>query len=151
MFTYIENPIILGVLNGVLEITSGIKKLSLIENCNYSILLPIVSLILGFGGFSVHMQVASILSESKLSMKPYLLGKLLQGIFSSIYTYLLIKYTSFFNLEVVNEFNYYSTSPKIINESFNLFRVLIFLTLFSLLFIIIYKLFILIFRKIKKI
>lgn len=135
----IENQIILGILNGILEITSGIKKLSLIENINYITLLPIVSLILGFGGFSVHMQVASILSESNLSMKPYLLGKLLQGIFASFYTFLLMKYTSFFNLEVVTAFNYYGKGLPFINESFNIFRTIVSLFFISIVIAIIYK------------
>lgn len=126
----IENPLYIGILNGILEITSGIKKLSLIESYSYTILLPIVALILGFGGFSVHMQVASIISESNLSMKPYLLGKSLQGIFAAIYTFLILKYTSFFNLEVVTAFNYYTSTIPVVTESFNLFRTLV--TLFFL-------------------
>lgn len=137
----IENPIVLGILNGVLEITSGIKKLSLIENCSFSLLLPIVALILGFGGFSVHMQVASILSESKLSMKPYLIGKVLQGFFASIYTFLFVEYTSFFNLEVVTAFNYSNKGMNIVTESFNIFRVLVYLFFVSLAFALIYKVF----------
>ncbi len=124
IFKYIDNSLILGILNGFLEITSGIKKLSIIENIDYTILFPIISFILGFGGFSVHMQVSSILADTKLSMKPYLIGKLLQGIFASFYTYIIMKYTSFFNWTVVSAFNYFSNEPIIINESYNLFRVI---------------------------
>lgn len=120
----IDNPLYLGILNGILEITSGIKKISLIGTIDYTVLLPIVALILGFGGFSVHMQVASILSESKLSMKPYLFGKTLQGIFASIYTYLVMKYTSFFNIEIVTAFNYSISTASVITESFSIFRTI---------------------------
>lgn len=134
----IKNPLYLGILNGILEITSGIKKLSLIETIDYNTLIPIVALILGFGGFSVHMQVASILSESKLSMKPYLLGKLLQGIIASIYTYLVMKYTSFFNIEVVTAFNYSTTPLPVLTESFNLFRTITTLFFTSTLICILY-------------
>lgn len=140
LFKNIENPLLLGILNGILEITSGLKKLSLINNLSYKILLPIAALILGFGGFSVHMQVASILSDSKLSIKPYILGKFLQGIIAFIYTYLLIKNTTFFNLEVVTAFNYYSDTPTIIAESFNLFRMLVTLFFASIIIGIIHKL-----------
>ena len=55
-------------------------------------------------------------------MKPYLIVKLLQGIFACIYTYLVMKYTSFFNMEVVTAFNYSSSTAPILTESFNLFR-----------------------------
>ena len=136
----IENPLGLGILNGVLEITSGIKKLSLLEGYEYIVLLPIVALILGFGGFSVHMQVASIIAESKLSMKPYLIGKLLQGVFAGIYTYFILKYTSFFSLELVTAFSYHSSKIPVIDESFNLFRTVASLFFVSLIMGIVYLL-----------
>ena len=71
------------------------------------------------------MQVASILSETNLSMKPYLLGKLIQGIFASLYTFLILKYTNFLNLETVTAFSYYTSTPVILNESYNLFRTIV--------------------------
>ena len=134
----VENPLMLGALNGILEITSGIKKLSLIEGYDFIVLLPIVALILGFGGFSVHMQVASIISESKLSMKPYLMGKMLQGIFAGIYTYLILKYTSFFSLDIVTAFSYHSNKIPVIEESFSLFRTIASLFFVSLIMGIVY-------------
>ena len=109
--------------HGILEITNGINKISILENIEFIEKLPVVALILGFGGFSVHMQVASIISDSDLSLKPYLLGKLLQGIFASIYTYLLMKFTNFFSLDVIESFNYSNKTP-IIKESSNLVGVL---------------------------
>lgn len=111
-------------MHGILEITNGINKISLIENVDFIEKLPIVALVLGFGGFSVHMQVASIISDGDLSMKPYLLGKLLQGIFASIYTFLLMKFTNFFSWDVVESFNYVSSNIKIVEESSNLLSIL---------------------------
>lgn len=111
--------------HGILEITNGIHKISLLENINFIEKLPVVAFILGFGGFSVHMQVASIISDSDLSLKPYLIGKLLQGIFASIYTFLLMKYTNFFSWDVIESFSYNNTNTKIITESTNLIGVLL--------------------------
>ena len=110
-------------LHGILEITNGINKISILENVEFIEKLPVVALILGFGGFSVHMQVASIISDSDLSLKPYLLGKLLQGIFASIYTWLLMKFTNFFSLDVIESFSYSNKTP-IIKESSNLIGVI---------------------------
>ena len=62
-----------GIFCGILEITNGINILSLLNNISFIEKLPIVALVLGFGGFSVHMQVASIISDSNISLKPYLL------------------------------------------------------------------------------
>ena len=110
--------------HGILEITNGLNKISLLEHVKFIEKLPVAALVLGFGGFSVHMQVASIISDSDLSMKPYLFGKLLQGIFASIYTYLLMKFTNFFSWDVVESFSYSNTNLKIVSESSNLLGVL---------------------------
>lgn len=136
----INNDLILGFLNGILEITSGIKKISLIENINYSSILPIVAFILGFGGFSVHMQVASIIAESNLSIKPYLLGKFTQGILAAIYTHFILKFTCFFNLDIVEAFRYSNSSIPVIAESFSLFRSISTLLFISIITSIIFKL-----------
>lgn len=125
LFKNISNSLIIGVLNGILEITSGIKKLSTVSSLDLSNLLPIVAFILGFGGISVHMQVASILSETNLSLRPYLLGKILQGFLASIYTFLILKYTNFLNLEAVTAFSYYNSTPSILTEGDSLFRTLV--------------------------
>ncbi len=139
LFKSINNNLILGILNGILEITSGIKKLAMLDNIDYTILLPIVSLILGFGGFSVYMQVSSIVAETNLSMKTYFWGKLMQGIFACIYTYIFMKYTTFFSWKMVSAFNYYSYSTPVINESFSIFRMITTLFFISLIIGIIHK------------
>lgn len=93
-----------GCFKGILEITNGLKILSNLS-IDSTILLPIVATILGFGGFSVHMQVASIISNTDLSIKPYLLGKILHGIFAGLITYFILNYTNFFNLEAIETFS----------------------------------------------
>lgn len=109
---------------GILEITNGLNIISLIQNVDFIEMLPVAALVLGFGGFSVHMQVASIISDSNLSLKPYLIGKLLQGIFACIYTFLLMKFTNFFSLDVIESFNYSNSNMNIVTESSNLFFIL---------------------------
>lgn len=47
------------------------------------------------------LQVFSIISKSDISIKPYILGKFLQGVFASIYTYFALKYIPIFNLDLV--------------------------------------------------
>lgn len=51
------------------------------------------------------MQVASIISHTDLSLKPYLIGKVLHGVFAGIITYCILNYTNFFNLEAVESFS----------------------------------------------
>lgn len=109
----------------MLEITNGLNIISLLESIDFIEKLPVAALVLGFGGFSVHMQVASIISDTDLSIKPYLLGKLLQGIFASICTFLLMKFTNFFSWDVVESFSYSSSNMNVIKESSNLLLILL--------------------------
>ena len=77
-------------INGLVEITNGINSISNILSKKISINIMLVSFLLGLGGLSIFLQVLSIVSTTDLSIKPYILGKLLQGILSSFYSYLLM-------------------------------------------------------------
>ena len=52
--------------------------------------ISIISFLIGFGGLSVLFQVYSIIAKENISIKPYIYGKLLQGIFSFLITFLLL-------------------------------------------------------------
>lgn len=79
-----------GLICGVFEITTGANIIKLTAS-SLIIKLCCVSLIIGWAGFSVHMQVMSIVSTTDISVKPYLIGKALQGIFASAYTFIGFK------------------------------------------------------------
>lgn len=80
----------MSLITGFLEVTNGISFLSTLENISIHLQITLCSFILGFGGFSVLLQVLSITSKSKISIKPYFIGKLLQAFFAAFYTYLII-------------------------------------------------------------
>lgn len=69
------------IITGIIEVTNGVK-IAAINTSSFSII--ICSFLLGFGGLSVLLQVLSITSEAKISIKPYILGKFLQACFSAI-------------------------------------------------------------------
>lgn len=81
------------LLIGVIELTNGVNASSNIHSLSISIITT--SFLLGFGGFSVLLQVLSIISKARLSIKSYIIGKLLQGIFAAFYTYLFISFGLF--------------------------------------------------------
>lgn len=56
---------------------------------NPRLLLTCLSALIGFGGLCVAMQVSGIITPTGLSVKPYLFGKILQGGFAALFTYLL--------------------------------------------------------------
>lgn len=76
-------------LSGLFEFVSGLGKISLL-NTDLSHKLLISSFICGFAGVSVHLQVMSVISGNALSLKPYILGKLVHAFFAFFYTYILL-------------------------------------------------------------
>ena len=88
------------LLFGIFEITNGINNISNILTKNISFNIIFTAFLLGFGGISILLQVWSIVSKTDLSIKPYIIGKLLHGFFSSLYTFLLISFLPIFNFNV---------------------------------------------------
>ena len=87
-------------LIGLLEITNGISIISNIHIKFISINLILTSFLLGIGGISVFLQILSITSKTDLSIKPYIIGKILQGLFSAFFTFIFIKMFPIFNLNL---------------------------------------------------
>lgn len=87
-------------LSGIVELTNGISLVASIPIKNISISIVLCAFLLGFGGFSVLLQVFSIVSKNGLSIKKYAYGKLLQGFLAALYTGLAIQFIPFlqFNL-----------------------------------------------------
>lgn len=56
--------------------------------------LVTASIITGFAGISVHMQVMAVTAKHHLCIKPYFFGKILHGLFSGAITVLIIKFTN---------------------------------------------------------
>lgn len=99
-FLHIDTSFIQGLLTGFLEITNGINLISSIACKKLSINIIFTAFLLGFGGISILLQVWSIVSKTDLSIKPYVLGKLLHGILAAFYTYLFMTFFPFWNFDL---------------------------------------------------
>lgn len=75
------------------------------------------SFILGWSGLSVHMQVAAMLSGTKVGFKPYIQARLLHGLFSAIIAALLLGPMSFIPASLKNTMPVVSTTHYL-NGSF---------------------------------
>ncbi len=75
------------ILSGIIELTNGVSKICVNTS---SLNIIICAFLLGFGGISVLLQVLSITSKSNISIKPYILGKILHGLFAAFYTSLFL-------------------------------------------------------------
>ena len=76
------------ILNGILEVTSGLKYIS-IESTTMFTKIILSTFFISFGGLSIHAQVMSILDNKNIRYLPYLEARLLQGLISSIIVYFL--------------------------------------------------------------
>ena len=72
------------LLVGLVEVSSGVA--GLIGEGALGERISMAAFMLGWAGLSVHCQVLSFLADSELSAFPYLLGKVLHGLLSALFT-----------------------------------------------------------------
>ena len=82
------------LLTGIIEITSGLWTLQGIS-VDIAAKLAMAAFMLGWAGLSVHCQVLSFIGESGLSAWTYVAGKVLHGIISAAYVFVLLKVFDF--------------------------------------------------------
>lgn len=70
-------------LSGILEMTQGIKYVS---NSNISLLFQtmLITFFLSFGGLSIHLQVSSIINDTKIKYKNFLIARIIHSFVSAI-------------------------------------------------------------------
>ena len=76
------------IIAGILEMTQGIKLVSTLP-ISTLIKTVIITIFISFGGISVHMQVLSIISETKIKYKHFLLARILHSILAAILVFIL--------------------------------------------------------------
>ena len=93
IFQLLHLPSILSIpfISGIFEITLGSQMTSGAENAGLMYKAILVSFILGFSGFSVQAQVASILAETDIRFLPFFLARIVHGFLSGILVFLLWK------------------------------------------------------------
>jgi len=85
------NPISNVLLNGLLEITNGLSILSTLNISKVSASV-ISTFFISFGGFSIHMQVMSILSKYQINYYIYLLARVMHAAISSLLVFIVLIY-----------------------------------------------------------
>jgi len=119
------------ILSGILEVTDGVNKIAALSIPLFQKLI-ITSILVSFAGFSIHLQTLSVLSNTKIHFFKYLLGKIIQSVFSGIITYLLLWKTKFSTILTVSAA---TITPAYTESEINIiFSVILALFLFSSLF-----------------
>lgn len=75
------------ILNGFMEMTQGLKYVGLL-NIPLKLKTIISTLIISFGGLSVHMQLISIISDTKIKYLPFLTARVLHAFISSFLVFI---------------------------------------------------------------
>lgn len=83
-----SNTIINAAFSGLIEITTGLKN---IKNLNIAsdIKLLLSTIIISFGGFSIHLQIFNILNKKEVNYFYFLLSKIISIPISIFYLYIL--------------------------------------------------------------
>ncbi len=85
-----DNDILKSIFMGIMELTGGTKSISQ-STLSLNAQLIISAFVVGFAGICVHLQVMAIVKKQDLSLKPYILGKLLHGAISALYAIIYFK------------------------------------------------------------
>ena len=79
------------ILNGIFEMTQGLKYVSLLQ-IPLKFKATLSTMILSFGGFSVHVQMMGILSDTKIRYLPFFTARLLHAALASIFVFLIFDF-----------------------------------------------------------
>ena len=80
-------PYYQAILNGTIEMTQGLKYISILD-LPLKIKTIISVMFISFGGISVHMQIISILSDTKIKYFPYLVTRVIHALISGLIVFL---------------------------------------------------------------
>ena len=80
-------PYYQAILNGTIEMTQGLKYISILD-FPLKIKTIISTMFISFGGISVHMQVISILNDTKIKYLPYLVARIIHALVAGLLVFL---------------------------------------------------------------
>ncbi len=82
------NPYTQAIINGTFEMTQGLKYVSMLD-FPLKIKALLSTMFISFGGLSVHMQVVSMISDTKIKYLPFLTARILHASIAGILIYFL--------------------------------------------------------------
>lgn len=91
---YLNNPLLLGIINGLLEFSSGLYNLSTL---NISIFLSayLATIFICFGSLSIHTQIKSIISDTPIKYKKFFIFRIVHTFIACLLLTLFFIITNF--------------------------------------------------------
>lgn len=102
-FKELDQELIYALSSGFFEMTIG-AKLTSETNAPLDQQLLVISMILGWLGISVHAQAYSMISETDIDFKPYLLARVGHSFLAAIWTWLFLKFNVNFHVSAAKIF-----------------------------------------------
>ena len=82
------NPYLSSIIKGILEMTMGLKSISLLIIPDiYKVVIS--TMFISFGGIAVHMQVISQLVDTDISYQPFFIARIFHSIISGLISFIL--------------------------------------------------------------
>lgn len=92
VFKVLPLPMLQAFLNGLVEMTLGCQgTIQAVSELNHQVAL--LALLMGWSGLSVFAQVAGFISETDLRFAPFVVARILQGIFALVLSQLFLVFT----------------------------------------------------------
>jgi len=85
----LDKTLSMATISGLFEITMGSQMASQVQDVTLLHQAIITSFFLGFSGFSIQAQVASLLSQTDIRFQPFFFARILHGLTAGIYALLL--------------------------------------------------------------
>lgn len=82
------NPYNRTIISGLLEMTQGVKYTSIL-NINLITKAMLIIFFISFGGLSVHMQIISIISGTKIKYFPFLIARIIHASLASLFLFII--------------------------------------------------------------
>lgn len=79
------------ILNGIFEMTQGLKYISIL-NIPLKLKAILSTMIISFGGLSVHMQVMSIISDTKIKYFPFFVARIIHALIAPLLVSILFDF-----------------------------------------------------------
>ena len=76
------------IINGIIEMSQGLKYVSMLK-ISLRLKTTLSVMIISFGGLSVHLQVMSILSNTKVKYLPFLLSRIIHALIAGLIAFLI--------------------------------------------------------------
>lgn len=87
--TFHFNNLIASIISGILEMTTGLKYVSML-NISLKLKAALMTFFISFGGLAIHVQIITILDGSSIKYKPYFLSRILHALISSVLVYMVL-------------------------------------------------------------